>query len=108
LDFDPRRVKIGRLLRITGRIVGRDIVEPLKMVIAKSHNGVELPGELSTLIIRRPTVQILATQVRALGEAKRPRQKPKDKPGSKPAETPILPAVSVEPGLDLAELIPAQ
>jgi len=108
LDFDPRRVKIGRLLRITGRIVGRDIVEPLKMVIAKFHNGVELPGELSTLIIRRPTVQILATQVRALGEAKRPRQKPKDKPGSKPAETPILPAVSVEPGLDLAELIPAQ
>ena len=33
LDFDPHRVKIGRLLRVTGRIVGRDIVEPLKMVV---------------------------------------------------------------------------
>ena len=108
LDFDPRRVKIGWLLRITGRIVGRDIVEPLKLVVSKSHDGVELPGELNNLVIRRPTVQILATQVRKLAVAKRPRQKPEDKPGSKPAESPVLPAVSVEPDEDLAELIPAQ
>ena len=32
LDFDPRHIRIGRLLRVSGRIIGRDIVEPLKMV----------------------------------------------------------------------------
>ena len=100
LDFDPHRVKIGRLLRVTGRIVGRDIVEPLKMVVAKSHDGVELPGELSTLVIRRPTVQILATQVKALLGAKSPRQKTKT--GNK--EKPVLPTVPLQPGVDLAEL----
>ena len=49
LDFDPRRVKVGRLVRVHGRIVGRDIVEPLKSVVSKSHDGVELPGELNNL-----------------------------------------------------------
>jgi hypothetical protein len=30
LDFDPRLIRVGRLRRVLGRIVGRDIVEPLK------------------------------------------------------------------------------
>ena len=42
-----------------GRIVGRDIVEPLKSVVSKSHDGVELPGELNNLVIRRPTSRSL-------------------------------------------------
>jgi hypothetical protein len=33
LDFDPHRVRIGRLLLVTGRITGRDIVEPIEMVV---------------------------------------------------------------------------
>lgn len=106
LDFDPRRIKIGRLVRVTGRIVGRDIVEPLKLVISKSHDGVELPGELSTLVIRRPTVQILATQVKLLQGAKAPRKKPRPTPNGETAEVPAIPAVSIEPGQDLAELLP--
>ena len=102
LDFDPHRVKIGRLLRVTGRIVGRDIVEPLKMVVAKSHDGVELPGELSTLVIRRPTVQILATQVKVLAGAKTPKAMTGQK--EKLVKKPELPAVPLQPGVDLAEL----
>ncbi len=108
LDFDPRRLKVGRLVRLTGRIAGRDIVEPLKLVVSKSHDGVELPGELNNLVIRRPTVQILATQVRALGGSKFPKKKVKASPAGKPVETPAIPAVSVEPGQDLAELVPSQ
>ena len=107
LDFDPQRVRIGRLLRITGRIVGRDIVEPLKMVVEKSHDGVELPSELSTLVIRRPTVQILATQVKVLQGAKPPRQKDKAGKKEKPIEKPVLPTVPIQPGVDLAELVTA-
>ena len=104
LDFDPQRVRIGRLLRITGRIVGRDIVEPLKMVVSKSHDGVELPSELSTLVIRRPTVQILATQVKVLQGAKPPRQKTNGDKKEKLVDKPILPVVPIQPGVDLAEL----
>ena len=104
LDFNPGKVKIGRLVRVTGRIVGRDIVEPLKLVVAKSHDNVELPGELNNLIIRRPTVQILATQVKLLAESKPP--KPKTKAGQKaePGMKTELPAVPIQPGVDLAEL----
>jgi hypothetical protein len=105
LDFDPQRVKIGRLLRVTGRIVGRDIIEPLKMVVEKSHEGVELPGELSTLVIRRPTVQILATQVKVLQGAKLPRQKARTGNKEKPVEKLVLPTVPIQPGVDLAELV---
>ena len=105
LDFDPQRVKIGRLLRVTGRIVGRDIVEPLKMVVSKSHDGVELPSELSTLVIRRPTVQILATQVKVLQGTKPPRQKAKTGKKDKPVEKSAQPVVPIQPGVDLAELI---
>lgn len=104
LDFDHHHVKIGRLLCVTGRIVGRDIVEPLKMVVSKSHDGVELPSELSTLVIRRPTVQILATQVKVLQGAKPPRQKAKAYSKEKPVEKPVLPAIPIQPGVDLAEL----
>jgi hypothetical protein len=74
LDLDARRIKIGQLVRVTGRIIGRDIVEPLRLVVGKSHEGVEVPGELGKLIIRRPTVQILATQVKVQAEAKRPKK----------------------------------
>jgi hypothetical protein len=103
LDFDPRRIKIGRLLRVSGRIVGRDIVEPLKMVVSKSHEGVELPGELSTLIIRRPIVQILATSIRLLSDAKSPRVKPDQKSKAVKKKT-ELPPVPIQAGIDLAEL----
>jgi hypothetical protein len=103
LDFDPHRIKIGRLMHVSGRIVGRDIVEPLKMVVSKSHEGVELPGELCNLIIRRPTVQILATGVKLLSETKSPKDKPaqKNKTVKKKSE---LPAVPIQAGVDLAEL----
>jgi hypothetical protein len=103
LDFDPRHIKIGRLLRVTGRIVGRDIVEPLKMVVAKSHSDVELPGELSTMVIRRPTVQILATGVKLLSDTKSPKTKPgqTSKTVKKKSE---LPTVPIQAGVDLAEL----
>ncbi len=103
LNFDPRRIKIGRLLRVTGRIIGRDIVEPLKMVVAKSHRDVELPGELSTLIIRRPTVQILATGVKLLPDAKSPKEKSAQKSRTV-KENSELPAVPIQVGVDLAEL----
>ncbi len=105
LDFDPQRVRIGRLVHVTGRIVGRDIVEPLKMVVEKSHDGVELPSELSTLVIRRPTVQILATQVKVLQGAKPPKQKAKADKKEKSIEKPVLPIVPIQPGVDLAELV---
>jgi len=103
LDFDPHRVKVGRLLRVRGRIIGRDIVEPLKMVVAKSHSNVELPDELSTLIIRRPTVQILATGVKLLSDAKSPKAKPTQK-NQTVEEKSELPAVPTQVGVDLAEL----
>jgi hypothetical protein len=105
LDFDSHRIKVGRLLRVTGRIVGRDIVEPLKMVVAKSHDGVELPSELSTLVIRRPTVQILATGVKVLADSKTPRTNAKTGQKEKPVKKTELPAVPLQPGVDLAELV---
>jgi hypothetical protein len=109
LDFDPHRVKIGSRLRVSGRIIGRDIVEPLKLVVGKSHDDVELPGELSNLVVRRPTVQILATQVKVTARPHKPsgRKKPNGPIPGKPEPTP-LPDVPIEPGQDLAELIPAQ
>ena len=109
LKFDPRRVKIGNLLRVTGRIIGRDIVEPLKLVVGKSHDGVELPGELSNLVIRRPTVQILATQVKVQWKDRQAPQKKKAKGlvKSEPKTSP-LPDVPIEPGQDLAELVLAK
>jgi hypothetical protein len=109
LDFDPRRMKVGRLLRVRGRIVGRDIVEPLKSVVSKSHDGIELPGELNNLIIRRPTIQIFATQVKVDWKDKKALQKKKSKSPVKgePNPTP-LPDVSIELGQDLAELVPTK
>lgn len=109
LEFDPRRVKIGNLLRVTGRIIGRDIVEPLKLVVGKSRDGVELPGELSNLVIRRPTVQILATQVKVQWKDRQAPQKKKPKGLVKGEPNPSpLPDVPLEPGQDLAELVPAK
>ena len=105
LDFDPKRIKIGRLLRVTGRIVGRDIVEPLKLVVAKSHEGVELPGELNTLVIRRPTVQILATMVKMLAGSKSPKPKAKTGKKEKPTEKLEAPPETIQIGVDLAELV---
>jgi hypothetical protein len=109
LDFDPRRVKVGRLLRVHGRIVGRDIVEPLKLVVSKSHNSVELPGELNNLIIRRPTIQIFATQVKVDWKDQKALQKKKSKGPiqGKLIPTP-LPDAPIELGQDLAELVPAK
>ena len=109
LDFDPRRVKVGRLVRVRGRIVGRDIVEPLKSVVSKSHDGVELPGELNNLVIRRPTIQIFATLVRVQWNEKKALQKKKAKGSLKGTPNPTaLPDTPIELGQDLAELIPAK
>jgi len=101
LDFNPSRLAIGQQLHVNGRIIGRDIVEPLKLVVSKSHNGVELPGELNNLVIRRPTVQILATQVKVIHTVHK--GNPKRKPITEP--TASLLATPVEPGQDLAELV---
>ena len=106
LDFDPKHIKIGRLLRVTGRIIGRDIVEPLKMVVSKSHDGVELPGELNSLIIRRPTVQIFATAVKTLAGSKSPKPKAKVDKKEEPTEKLEISADAIQPGMDLAELVP--
>ena len=109
LKFDPRRLKMGHLLFVTGRIIGRDIVEPLKLVVGKSHDGVELPGELSNLVIRRPTVQILATQVKVQWKDRKAPQKNKPKGLVKGEPNPSsLPDVPIEPGQDLAELVSAK
>ncbi len=109
LDFDPRRVKVGRLLRVRGRIVGRDIVEPLKSIVSKSHDGVELPGELNNLVIRRPTIQIFATQVKVEWKDKKALQKKKSKSLVKGKPNPTqLPDAPIEVGRDLAELVPAK
>jgi hypothetical protein len=106
LDFDPKHIKIGRLLRVSGRIVGRDIVEPLKMVVAKSHDGIELPGELNSLIIRRPMVQIFATSVKALAGSKSPKPKKKAEKKEKITQPITIPSDSIQAGMDLAELVP--
>ena len=109
LEFDPRRVKVGHLLRVTGRIIGRDIVEPLKLVVGKSHDGVELPGELSNLVIRRPTVQIFATQVKVQWKDGKALQKKKSKGLVKGEPNPSqLPDIPIEPGQNLAELVSAK
>jgi hypothetical protein len=100
LDFNPSHLAIGQQLHVIGRIIGRDIVEPLRLVVSKSHNGIELPGELNNLVIHRPTVQILATQVKIIRNEK---NRFKSKPAPEP--TPSLPMDQVEPGHDLAELI---
>ena len=97
LEFNPLHIKVGQVLHVTGRIVGRDIVEPLRLVVNKSHNHVELPGELSTLVVKRPTAHILATQVKVLWNEKRAAPKQK--------AAPII-AERIEPGADLAELLP--
>lgn len=97
LDFNPLRTPIGQVLRVSGRIVGRDIVEPLRLVVSKSHSGVVLPGELSTLVVKRPTAHILATAVRVLWKEKR----------AVPRRPIPAPAERIEPGADLADLIPA-
>jgi len=109
LDFDPRRVKVGRRLRVRGRILGRDIVEPLKLVVSKSHNSVELPGELNNLVVRRPTIQIFATQVRVEWKDQKALQKKKSKGPiqGKPIPT-LLPDATIELGQDLADLVPAK
>jgi len=109
LDFDPRRVKVGRRLRVRGRIVGRDIVEPLKLVVSKSHNNVELPGELNNLVVRRPTIQIFATQVKVDWKDQKAflKKKSKDPIQGKPNPT-QLPDAPIELGQDLAELVPAK
>jgi hypothetical protein len=77
LDLNARRIKTGQLVRVIGRIVGRDIVEPLRLVVGKSHEGMELPGELANLIARRPTMQILATQVKLMAASKTSKSKSK-------------------------------
>ncbi len=99
LELDARQIKTGQLIRVAGRIVGRDIVEPLRLVVGKSHEGVEIPGELGKLIVRRPTVQILATQVKVQAEAKRPKKTKKTKAQAPPA----FPDGSVLQTLDLEE-----
>lgn len=71
LEFNPLRIPIGQVLRVTGRLVGRDILEPVRNVIAKSHPQISLPGELSTLVVRRPTTHVLATRVRVLWQTRR-------------------------------------
>ena len=109
LDFDPRRVKVGMLIRVSGRIIGRDIVEPLRLVVGKSHQDVELPGEIMNLVIRRPTIQLFATQVRVDWKDKKAIQKKKSKGPVKGEPTPTqLPDVTIELGQDLAELVPAK
>lgn len=109
LDFDPRRVKVGRRLRVRGRIVGRDIVEPLKLVVSKSHNSVELPGELNNLVVRRPTIQIFATQVKVDWKDQKALQKKKPKVPVKGKPNPTqLPDAPIELGQDLAELVQAK
>jgi len=107
LDFDPHRVKVGRLLRVRGRIIGREIVEPLKSVLHKSHSGVELPGELNNLVIRRPTIQIVAMQVKIDWKDKKALQKKNSKsPLKNQPKLTQLPGAQIEPGQDLTELIP--
>jgi hypothetical protein len=102
LDISARRIKTGQLVRVTGRIIGRDIVEPLRLVVGKSHEGVELPGELGKLIVRRPTIQILATQVKIQADAKRPKKSKDTKVQKQPAllNDDVLSTLDVEKRLE--------
>ncbi|MBL8080464.1 MAG: hypothetical protein JNM55_21010 [Anaerolineales bacterium] len=102
LDLGARRIKIGQLVRVTGRIIGRDIVEPLRLVVGKSHEGVELPGELGKLIVRRPTIQILATQVKIQADAKRLKKSKETKAQKQPAllNDDVLPTLDIEKRLE--------
>ena len=66
--FDAKSVSPGTLLRITGKVWGRDILEPLGRVLKKS--GIELnlaPGVADTLI-SRPTTFIEASQITPIRE----------------------------------------
>jgi hypothetical protein len=109
LNFDPRHTQIGTLLHVSGRIVGRDIIEPLNLVVNKSHEGVVLPGELSNLVIRRPTILILATQVRVNWKERQafPKTASSRMTGIEPLGT-DRPGVSINPGFAPAEAVKHQ
>lgn len=121
----------GTRLLVTGKIWGRDILEPLGKVIQKAKIPVDLPAALENLILPRPTVQILASQVEILNGAngrapRRPESAAGRKIGAgvgkqngqladpaivKPEEGKRRPQISdemadqVRPGVDLANIL---
>jgi hypothetical protein len=53
----------GDLVRVTGEVRGKDILEPLGRVLQKSRLNIELAPTLENLIVSRPTAYVLARQV---------------------------------------------
>jgi hypothetical protein len=62
VEIDPE-LQQGDLVRVQGEVWGKDILEPLGRVFQKARLNVELPSELESLIIPRPTAYVLARQV---------------------------------------------
>ena len=56
-------LQTGDLVRVTGEVRGKDILEPLGRALQKAHLNVELAPELENLIVPRPTAYVLAREI---------------------------------------------
>lgn len=103
LPYDPGQMKPGRLVQVSGRLTGRDILEPLGSVVAKSGLTVDLPAEAANKMLVRPTVEVMATSVKVL---KDPRRKPRhDQPRGNRVDPKVL--QQVQPGVDTSHPLSA-
>lgn len=57
------KMQQGDLVRISGEVRGKDILEPLGRVLQKARLNVELAPELENIIVSRPTAYVLAKRV---------------------------------------------
>lgn len=117
LKVDPRLLKQGTRMVVTGKIWGRDIVETLGRILQKADLAVDLPQALDNLVIHRPSVQILAAQLEVIGQGNRPRERQRTKNSQPPQIVKVRPEEApqpeaqasvvgeIQPGVDLASLI---
>lgn len=63
---DVPKLQQGDLVRVSGEVWGKDILEPLGRIIQKARLNVELTSELENLIVPRPTTYILAQHIHLL------------------------------------------
>ena len=60
---DLPNLQQGDLVRVTGEVCGKDILEPLGQMLQKARLNVALEPELASLIVPRPTAYVLAREV---------------------------------------------